>query len=617
MRLLGIVIMGALLTGACTNEPNDLTGPEGEDLDPSAGDGKFEAWNSANNPAYIDGTFLLYAHQLPLSGSGKDPIPSDYWAVARDNLNVKWDGPSSLSAAQKYGKAFGKSDTPKQVSLANGVLGHTERKTCTSDSQCSDLNDGSICAHPATGNASDDATARCIPTWWGICHGWAPYALSEPVAKDPVTKTAPDGSTVTFYPGDLEGLMSLMYTNVETKFLSQRCNKSMPTTDGNGRLVDGECRDMNPGSWHVLVTNLMGLRHQGFVLDQTYDDQVWNQPGWKYAITNGDAGQLHEITKAQAAQMLGLGMSLTSLLPTTTVAQGVDKTGSWTSTAAGDVTFHLTGTGDSDLYVKKGDAPTMSSYDCRPYTGTSVEDCVVTVAAGDTVYWMIDGYAATSSVQLGVATPNGMATYTYNTAAKKFYYVEMDFTFIVEAEPSRMSISDITPFAQTKHYSYVLEVDDFDKILGGEWVGDSRTDHPDFAWYPVATPTGSVAGISYSDIKALNDQSAGGATPPPSGAVTILDGYAFSSMTSKYVSLQVEPGVKKLVVTMTGTGDADLYVRKGQNPTLTTFGCRSATPGTASETCSVTVPASGGTYYVRAKPKADNTTVTITAEKQK
>jgi hypothetical protein len=54
--------------------------------------------------------------------------------------------------------------------------------------------------------------------------------------------------------GDLEGLMSLLYTDVDIKFISRRCNQAEPTTEPTGRAIANECRDMNPGSWHVVTT---------------------------------------------------------------------------------------------------------------------------------------------------------------------------------------------------------------------------------------------------------------------------------------------------------------------------------------------------------------------------
>jgi Bacterial pre-peptidase C-terminal domain len=39
------------------------------------------------------------------------------------------------------------------------------------------------------------------------------------------------------------------------------------------------------------------------------------------------------------------------------------------------IEVHMTGTGDADLYVKRGEAVSTDVYDCRPYTQTSNEDC--------------------------------------------------------------------------------------------------------------------------------------------------------------------------------------------------------------------------------------------------
>jgi hypothetical protein len=67
---------------------------------------------------------------------------------------------------------------------------------------------------------------------------------------------------------------------------------------------------------------------------------------------------------------------------------------------------------------------------------------------------------------------------------------------------------------------------------------------------------------------------------------------------------------------MTGQdGDVDLYVRKGQNPTVNVYGCKSAQLDTANETCTVNVAAAGGIYYVRAKPRRSEGTISISARK--
>ncbi len=67
---------------------------------------------------------------------------------------------------------------------------------------------------------------------------------------------------------------------------------------------------------------------------------------------------------------------------------------------AGTYTFVLGGTGDADLYVRIGDAPTTNDYDCRPYADGSDETCEVRVSTPVKVHVMVRGYAKTSVFSL-------------------------------------------------------------------------------------------------------------------------------------------------------------------------------------------------------------------------
>src|SRR5262249_16245434 len=68
--------------------------------------------------------------------------------------------------------------------------------------------------------------------------------------------------------------------------------------------------------------------------------------------------------------------------------------------AAGTYQFAMTGTGDADLYVKIGAAPSTSSYDCRPYKTGSNETCKVTLAQPAPIGVMVNGYASSSTFKL-------------------------------------------------------------------------------------------------------------------------------------------------------------------------------------------------------------------------
>ncbi|HSP77127.1 MAG TPA: M4 family metallopeptidase, partial [Myxococcaceae bacterium] len=66
------------------------------------------------------------------------------------------------------------------------------------------------------------------------------------------------------------------------------------------------------------------------------------------------------------------------------------------------------GTGDADIYVRFGAAPTTTSYDCRPYSAGNNETCEFNPAQSGTYYVMIHAYSSYSGVTLNVYS-NGAA----------------------------------------------------------------------------------------------------------------------------------------------------------------------------------------------------------------
>lgn len=58
------------------------------------------------------------------------------------------------------------------------------------------------------------------------------------------------------------------------------------------------------------------------------------------------------------------------------------------------------GTGDADLYVRFGSAPTTSTYNCRPYLSGNSETCNISVAQPGTYHVMIRGYSSYAGLQL-------------------------------------------------------------------------------------------------------------------------------------------------------------------------------------------------------------------------
>jgi hypothetical protein len=271
-------------------------------------------------------------------------------------------------------------------------------------------------------------------------------------------------------------------------------------------MIDGECRDLNPGSWHVAVTNLTGLRQKGLVFDRRADAEVWNQPLYSYKIKNADGAELHEISKDEAVKLLGIDATRVELLAPMDINRGDERTGQFTAPSAGEYMLELRGTGDGDLWAKKDTMVTKDSHDCKETGRSANENCKMNLNAGQTVYWMVTA-GKPSHVSLG-ARSKGAGQYIYDTDAQHFYHVEMEIQYIVEPHDSAGHGSyfpnALTSYASSATYEYILEADAQRRVIGGEWLSGSRTTHPDFAWWPTAKPT-EAFGISYADLQQLTN----------------------------------------------------------------------------------------------------------------
>lgn len=64
--------------------------------------------------------------------------------------------------------------------------------------------------------------------------------------------------------------------------------------------------------------------------------------------------------------------------------------------SGGGLTASTTGTGDVDLYVRKGALPTTSTYTCKSDGSTATESCTVSMTANGDVYVLLKGYTASS-----------------------------------------------------------------------------------------------------------------------------------------------------------------------------------------------------------------------------
>jgi len=155
--------------------------------------------------------------------------------------------------------------------------------------------------------------------WWeGICHGWSLAAVNhiEPQRVDLANR---DGIVVPFGSTDVKGLLSFYYgkVNKDSDSFSQvgvRCsaigkvpgeeseddvNKQQPSFRSANTV---ECQDTNAGSFHVVMTNMIGLNDKGLVVEVDRYNDVWNQPvgEYSYEITGERQANFQEQSKGIA-----------------------------------------------------------------------------------------------------------------------------------------------------------------------------------------------------------------------------------------------------------------------------------------------------------------------------
>ena len=108
--------------------------------------------------------------------------------------------------------------------------------------------------------------------------------MHERPAKAIQVKTF-DNKDITFYPSDIKALTSLLWAknDYQSRFIGGRCNIKGPERDPEtSRVNDPNCRDNNPATWHIAIVNQIAVARRSFVMDATFDYEVWNQPVLEY-----------------------------------------------------------------------------------------------------------------------------------------------------------------------------------------------------------------------------------------------------------------------------------------------------------------------------------------------
>lgn len=257
VRLMSCVSLGFLL-GSCDSKPSITR------------DKVQEAWDDYNNPAQLDSGAIVVFSDLPSSGvSLKLPWADIYWPSHLGGIALRWvNGIETPFAAVR--------PTEEQVrSMSQAEL------AALSPAEKYDIFMGRF--DFPTVQAELLRTHPAMPTWTGLCHGWASATLNfdEPAA---VTMRGATGVDIPFASGDVKALLSYAQGVVflpVVKALGQRCDADL--TNMPHMRNTAACRDTNAGSFHLILANSVGRAGQSVIADLTRDAQVWNFPIYGYS----------------------------------------------------------------------------------------------------------------------------------------------------------------------------------------------------------------------------------------------------------------------------------------------------------------------------------------------
>ncbi|MES2162120.1 MAG: M20/M25/M40 family metallo-hydrolase [Pseudomonadota bacterium] len=143
------------------------------------------------------------------------------------------------------------------------------------------------------------------------------------------------------------------------------------------------------------------------------DDPYIHTANDTYANTGSQAEHALKFARMALAYAVELGSDGAGVTPpaertetfTGSLSRGQTRAyGPYAVAANGSFKAALSGSGDTDLYVRKAGAASTTSYDCKSDGPTSTESCSVSYAANGNAYVLLNGYAA-SSYTLTVTYP--------------------------------------------------------------------------------------------------------------------------------------------------------------------------------------------------------------------
>lgn len=329
---------------------------------------------------------------------------------------------------------------------------------------------------------------------------------------------------------------------------------------------------------------------------------------------------------------------------TTTLSNGVPATGlgtaaqSWSCiyllyvpTGATRVDFVTSGgTGDGDLFVRRGSSPDETTYDCKSAGATNTETCTLNVTESGIYYARMYGYGAFSGASItGTYTLSGgypgcttTSPLTNNSPTSGVSAppgtFSCDYTLEVPSGATGLSFSTTggsggsARLYAKRGSAPTLTSYDCSGTTGGTNNQSCTVNAPAAGtWHVRVYNADSSLTLSGASLRGVYTSGGGGGTGVLVNNQTV-SGLSGLKDSKRFWTLTVPAGQVALdVTTLGGTGDADLYIRRDSQPDEYTYDCRSMAAGNT-ESCHLGFPSSG-VYHVMLKGYSDFTGVQLKA----
>ena len=262
------------------------------------------------------------------------------------------------------------------------------------------------------------------------------------------------------------------------------------------------------------------------------------------------------------------------------------------------------GTGDADLFVKFGAKPSLTTQDCKSTSNGNTESCDITNIQAGTYHVMVEAWSAISGVSLtasfsdGGTTPvdelqNGVAKSAISGTAKQ----QLFYTLAVPANATDLSFTTSGGSGDADLYVKFgskpsLSTQDCKSTSNGNTESCEMTNVLSGTYHVMVEAWSAINGVSLTGIY-TNGDTTGGNEP----INDIRNNISISQGQWQHYSQVLPAGYANMTINISaGTGDADLYIRHGEQSTSSLHDCRPYLDGNT-ESCSFTAPAAG-TWYL-------------------